>query len=177
MADSTQRRTAAANADLWAGLMAHVAPALLGEPNSRLSHPSAGELRYGTRGSLVVHVPPHRADTCIVRTRGPGCRHSVGKLPSCSPTPDTAMRAWFLDGPGPLAGAHGHDPAPALGTPAGGVGIRLNLPRRHRRGTFHQVVRLVHEPIRRCVHVPPLWMMVSSRQLHVAPALADHTVW
>ena len=60
MDDSTQRHPAAANADLWAGLMAHVAPALLGEPNSRLSHPSAGELRYGTRGSLVVHVPPHR---------------------------------------------------------------------------------------------------------------------
>ena len=60
MDDSTQRHRVAANADLWAGLMAHVASALLGEPNLRLSRPSAGELRYGNRGSLVVHVLPHQ---------------------------------------------------------------------------------------------------------------------
>ena len=60
MDDSTQRHRVAASADLWAGLMAHVAPALLGEPNLRLSRPSAGELRYGNRGSLVVHVLPHQ---------------------------------------------------------------------------------------------------------------------
>ena len=38
----------------FAALMPDVARALLGEPNARLS--TARELRYGTHGSLAVHV-------------------------------------------------------------------------------------------------------------------------
>ena len=43
----------------WAALLDPVARHLLGEPNPRISRPRQGELRYGRRGSLVVHVPPH----------------------------------------------------------------------------------------------------------------------
>ena len=37
----------------WAALLDPVARALLGEPNSRLSRPQSGVLRYGRHGSLV----------------------------------------------------------------------------------------------------------------------------
>ena len=45
----------------WPALMPDVARALLGEPNARLS--TARELRYGTHGSLAVHVGGERAGT------------------------------------------------------------------------------------------------------------------
>ena len=43
----------------WASLTEPVVSELLGEPNSRLSKPGQGELRFRTKGSLVVNVPPH----------------------------------------------------------------------------------------------------------------------
>ena len=45
----------------WPRIADPVARALLGEPNARAS--TACELRYGRRGSLVVHVAGERAGT------------------------------------------------------------------------------------------------------------------
>ena len=45
----------------WPALMPDVARALLGEPNARLS--TARELRYGTHGSLAVHVGGEHSGT------------------------------------------------------------------------------------------------------------------
>ena len=54
----------------WPALMPHVARALLGEPNARLS--TARELRYGTHGSLAVHVGGERAGTWRDHEAGEG---------------------------------------------------------------------------------------------------------
>jgi len=45
----------------WLGIIEPVARALLGEPSARMS--TACELRYGTRGSLAVHIAGDRAGT------------------------------------------------------------------------------------------------------------------
>ena len=55
----------------WPALMPDVARALLGEPNARLS--TARELRYGTHGSLAVHVGGERAGTWRDHEAGEGC--------------------------------------------------------------------------------------------------------
>ena len=43
----------------WGRLMERVARELLGEPNARLSRPARGDLRYGSHGSMSIHIPPH----------------------------------------------------------------------------------------------------------------------
>ena len=43
----------------WGRAIEDLARRTLGEPNSRLSNPLRGDLRYGSRGSLSVKVPPH----------------------------------------------------------------------------------------------------------------------
>ena len=43
----------------WGRLMETVARELLGEPNARLSSPARGHLRYGSHGSMSIHIPPH----------------------------------------------------------------------------------------------------------------------
>ena len=43
----------------WGRLMETVARELLGEPNARLSSPARGNLRYGSHGSMSIHIPPH----------------------------------------------------------------------------------------------------------------------
>ena len=55
----------------WPALMPDVARALLGEPNARLST-AARELRYGTHGSLAVHVGGERAGTWRDHEAGEG---------------------------------------------------------------------------------------------------------
>ncbi|MCY4286827.1 MAG: toprim domain-containing protein [Thiotrichales bacterium] len=45
----------------WLGIIEPVARSLLGEPSARMS--TACELRYGTRGSLAVHIAGDRAGT------------------------------------------------------------------------------------------------------------------
>ena len=76
----------------WPALMRPVAEALLGEPNARLS--TARELRYGTHGSLAVHVGgehsgtfrDHEADAgggvlaLVVRERGGTEREAMAWL-------------------------------------------------------------------------------------------------
>ena len=76
----------------FAALMRPVAEALLGEPNARLSN--AHELRYGTHGSLAVHVGgehsgtwrDHEADAgggvlaLVVRERGGSEREALAWL-------------------------------------------------------------------------------------------------
>ena len=76
----------------WPALMPDVARALLGEPNARLS--TARELRYGTHGSLAVHVGgehsgtfrDHEADAgggvlaLVVRERGGTEREAMAWL-------------------------------------------------------------------------------------------------
>ena len=67
----------------------------------------------------------HIADTCIVRTRGPGCRRSVGTLASTSPTLYPAVGARCAHRPIPFPRCHRHNPAAALGLiPVGGRIVR-----------------------------------------------------
>ena len=51
----------------WPAIAGDVARALLGDPNARMS--TAHEARYGTRGSLAVHVG-RRPGRDVVRLRG-----------------------------------------------------------------------------------------------------------
>lgn len=59
----------------WAALMEPVARALLGEPSSRKGH----EWRYGTKGSLAIHVAGKRRGTwyCFETGKGGGVRDLV----------------------------------------------------------------------------------------------------
>ena len=98
----------------FAALMPDVARALLGEPNARLSN--AHELRYGTHGSLAVHVGgehsgtwrDHEADAgggvlaLVVRERGGSEREALAWLHD----------AGLLDGGRPVACVPASSPAP-----------------------------------------------------------------
>ena len=96
----------------WPALMPDVARALLGEPNARLS--TARELRYGTRGSLAVHVGGERAGTyrdhevgegggvlaLVMRERGGSEREAMAWL----------REGGFLDGEPARQARHGAQP-------------------------------------------------------------------
>ena len=152
MDDSTQRHRVAANADLWAGLMAHVAPALLGEPNLRLSRPSAGELRYGNRGSLVVHVLPHqRAGRWhdFETGNGGGVIDLVAAKPAATRRRRTGCGSRFLP----------NSPASPVSRPSQPSSRRTKVDTDHlarRRADAQRIGRLRHNPLGRRTPGPPL---------------------
>ncbi len=112
----------------FAVLMRPVAEALLGEPNARLS--TARELRYGTHGSLAVHVGgehsgtfrDHEADAgggvlaLVVRERGGSEREAMAWLREAGLL-DGAGRyrpgSELTDGDAPSKGRYRGDSAPA----------------------------------------------------------------
>ena len=79
----------------WRAIVAPVALALLGEPNPRLS--SGRELRYGTKGSLVVHVGGERAGTWhdFETGEGGGVLDLVTRERGCD---KAAAKHWLRDG-------------------------------------------------------------------------------
>ena len=79
----------------WPGIAGTAARALLGEPNARMS--TARELRYGTRGSLAVHVAGDRAGTWhdFEAGEGGGVLDLVRHVRQCD---KAAALAWLADG-------------------------------------------------------------------------------
>ena len=94
----------------WPGIAGDVARVLLGEPNPRMS--TALELRYGTRGSLAVHVGGERAGTWrdFEAGEGGGVLDLVRRERRC----DTAAALAWLDAEGFIERGPGR---PALASP------------------------------------------------------------
>ena len=112
----------------WPALMRPVAEALLGEPNARLS--TARELRYGTHGSLAVHVGgehsgtfrDHEADAgggvlaLVVRERGGTEREAMAWLRDAGLLHGAGRYrpgSELTDGDAPSKGRYRGDSAPA----------------------------------------------------------------
>ena len=100
----------------WPALMPDVARALLGEPNARLSN--ARELRYGTHGSLAVHVGGERAGTWRDHEAGEGCTVLDLVIRETGARDTREAMAWLrdaglLDGGRPVACVPASSPAPS----------------------------------------------------------------
>ena len=99
----------------FAALLRPVALALLGKPNARLSN--ARELRYGTHGSLAVHVGGERAGTWRDHEAGEGCTVLDLVIRKTGARDTREAMAWLrdaglLDGGRPVACVPASSPAP-----------------------------------------------------------------
>ena len=114
----------------WASLTEPVVRDLLGEPNPRLSRPNRGELRYGTRGSLVVKIPPHsRAGQWYDFEAGTG-GGLISLVEHIQGTPRAEAISWLRD--------RGHVDSSYTRPPAPGSSVVQTGERRLRQGNSRQ---------------------------------------
>ena len=114
----------------WASLTAPVVRDLLGEPNPRLSRPNRGELRYGTRGSLVVKIPPNsRAGQWYDFEAGTG-GGLISLVEHIQGTPRAEAISWLRD--------RGHVDSSYTRPPAPGSSVVQTGERRLRQGNSRQ---------------------------------------
>lgn len=114
----------------WASLTEPVVRDLLGEPNPRLSRPNRGELRYGTRGSLVVKIPPNsRAGQWYDFEAGTG-GGLISLVEHIQGTPRAEAISWLRD--------RGHVDSSYTRPPAPGSSVVQTGERRLRQGNSRQ---------------------------------------
>ena len=114
----------------WASLTEPVVRDLLGEPNPRLSRPNRGELRYGTRGSLLVKIPPNsRAGQWYDFEAGTG-GGLISLVEHIQGTPRAEAISWLRD--------RGHVDSSYTRPPAPGSSVVQTGERRLRQGNSPQ---------------------------------------